>query len=223
MDESNLVHEHAIKSSTAKVFIFSVRWCALEAETADYPLSVKSWTDTIERFTDSISCRELDRIDGEPVVFEWNIFPRHTTLKLLREVQNMMKKELKVLPKDFKDRIIFMSMHNDIDWNQKRQMKRLVNVIPQVLRNMSRIFPKGHWSFLGPGSKEKWYVTLTYKPDVLWDKFAEEMLLFLESGHLVFRGTSPLSRRPLESTVDGKNIDTLQSGTCNCRVVTTHH
>ena len=80
---------------------------------------MKSCTETIEWFNDSISCRELYRIDGEPVVFEWNIFTGHTTLKLLREVQNMMKKELKVLAKDFKDRIIFMSMHNDIDWNQE--------------------------------------------------------------------------------------------------------
>ena len=47
-------------------------------------------------------------------------FPGHTTLKLLREVQTKHdREELKVQPKDFKDRIIFMSMYNDIDWNPK--------------------------------------------------------------------------------------------------------
>ena len=57
---------------------------------AEYPQSVKSWTDKIELSTHSISYRELDRIDGEPVVSEWNVVPGHTTLNLLREVQNMM-------------------------------------------------------------------------------------------------------------------------------------
>ena len=83
-------------------------------------------------------------------------------------------------------------------------MKRLVNVIPQSVAEYGQAFSRGHWSFFGPGSEEKWYVTLIYKPDVLWDKFAEEMLLFLESGHLVLRGTSPLSRRLVESIGDGK-------------------
>ena len=34
----------------------------------------------------------------EPVVFEWKMFPGHTTLDLFREVQDLMEKELKVQP-----------------------------------------------------------------------------------------------------------------------------
>ena len=33
--------------------------------------------------------------------------------------------------------------------------------------------PKGHWSFLGPGSGEKWCATLAEKPHGLKDRVAE--------------------------------------------------
>ena len=60
----------------------------------------------------------LDRIDGEPVVLEWKIKGTQRRSSLC-EVEHMMKKELNVLPNNFKDRIIFMSMYDDIDWSQK--------------------------------------------------------------------------------------------------------
>ena len=115
---STLIHENAIKLSTAKIYVFSNSVLCFGGIIADYPPSVKSWTDKSERFTHSTPYRELERIDGEPVVFEWMIFPGYTTLELIREVQNMMQKELGVLPRDFKDRVIFISMYNDTDWNQ---------------------------------------------------------------------------------------------------------
>ena len=43
--------------------------------------------------------------------------------------------------------------------------------------NFSRRFPRGHWSFLGPGSEKKWYGTNSDKPDGVWDKTAEDMML----------------------------------------------
>ena len=51
--------------------------------------------------------RDLFDIAAQPFVFEWKIFPGHTTL-LLQEHQTMMEKEIKVHPGDFKGRIIFM-------------------------------------------------------------------------------------------------------------------
>ena len=80
---------------------FSDSVLCLGGRIEEYPQSVKSWTDKLEWFTQSTPQRELDRIDGEPVVFEWNIFPGHTTLKLLREVHSMTEKELDILPQDF--------------------------------------------------------------------------------------------------------------------------
>ena len=42
------------------------------------------------KIMDSKDYQELNGIDGEPVEFEWNIFPGHTTLDLFREIQRNM-------------------------------------------------------------------------------------------------------------------------------------
>ena len=76
---------------------------------------VKAWKEKINWFQNSLEYRELDRIDGEPMEFEWRIFPGFTTLQILAEIQNMMT-ETQCEPDQFQGRIIFMSMHNDIVW-----------------------------------------------------------------------------------------------------------
>ena len=68
----------------------------------------------------------------------------------------------------------------------------------------------GRWSFLGPGSEKKWYSTLESRPQGEWDRVAELMMIkFSESGHPVFRSTSPLSRGTLKSKRLWKIVDTL--------------
>ena len=65
-------------------------------------------------------------------------------------------------------------------------------------------FGIGQWSFIGPGSEKKWYPSEN-SPQRAWDLVAEEMLLlFAESGHPIFRSTTPLSRRQLKSKGKGK-------------------
>ena len=39
-----------------------------------------------EEFLKSNSYRELLGIDGEPIEFEWNIFPRLTSLEILQKI-----------------------------------------------------------------------------------------------------------------------------------------
>ena len=39
-------------------------------------------------FKDSPKYKELDGLDGEPVEFEWKMFPGHTTQEILREIKN---------------------------------------------------------------------------------------------------------------------------------------
>ena len=62
--------------------------------------------------------RHMDRIDGEPNEFEWNIFPGFTTLQLCHKVQDLLSR-LSVTPEKFTGRIIIMSMFNDISWGSK--------------------------------------------------------------------------------------------------------
>ena len=61
----------------------------------------------------SSPCRELDRIDGEPMEFEWKNLPGFTTLQILTEIQKIMT-ETECEPEQFTGRMIFMSMYNGI-------------------------------------------------------------------------------------------------------------
>ena len=64
----------------------------------------------------------------------------------------------------------------------------------------------GQWSLIGPGSEIKWYPSEN-SPQGAWDHVAEEMLLkFAESGHPIFRATTPVSRGQLKSKGRGRKI-----------------
>ena len=65
----------------------------------------------------------MNRIDGIPTEFKWKIFPRITTLDLLEKIQRLMT-DLQCEPEDFTDKIIFMSMYNDIEWRAIRNKER---------------------------------------------------------------------------------------------------
>ena len=66
-------------------------------------------------------------------------------------------------------------------------------------------FPAGCWSVFELGSEKKWYSIYNEKPEGEWDRVAELMMIkFRESGHPVFRATSPLSRGTLKSKEGGK-------------------
>ena len=73
-----------------------------------------------------------------------------------------------------------------------------------VVKELARRFGVGQWSFIGPGSEKKWY-SAENSPQGAWDNIAEQMLLeFAESGHPIFRATTPLSRCSLKSKGRGK-------------------
>ena len=126
--------------------------------------------------------RALDKIDGEPFEFEWNIFPGFTTLQLSHKVQDLLLR-LGETPENFTGRIIFMSMFNDISWVSKDNKKECES-IAQLVSLFARRFGAGQWSFLGPSSEKKWYSTGEDSPQSEWDKMAEKMMVTLaESGH----------------------------------------
>ena len=66
--------------------------------------------------------RTWDTIDGEPMEIEWNIFSGFTTLKHVQEVQKFMNKMSD--PDQFQGRSIFMSLFNDIIWEDFQTMHR---------------------------------------------------------------------------------------------------
>ena len=145
----------------------------------------------------------MDRIDGEPMEFEWNIFPGFNTLQLSQEVKDLLLR-LNETQENFTGRIIFMSMFNDISWGSRDNKVECESSANLVSQNARR-FATGQWSFLGLGSKNKWYSISDDSPQGEWDKMAELMMLkFGESGHPVFRATRALSRGQLKSKGGGK-------------------
>ena len=82
-----------------------------------------------------------------------------------------------------------MSMVNDIEWKAKGNTERC-EYNSQTVVEYARKFPRGHWSFLVPGSEEKWYGTYTDKPDGSWNQSAENMMAnFSGPGHPIFRAS----------------------------------
>ena len=75
----------------------------------------------------------------------------------------------------------------------------------QLVSLHAKRFGAGQWSFFGPGSEKKWCSIGEDSPQGEWDRIAEQMMLtFAESGHPIFRSTSPLSRGTLKSKGGGK-------------------
>ena len=142
------------------------------------------------------------RTSGEPMEFEWNIFTGFTTLQLVQEVQKFMNKIGD--PDQFQGRINFMSMFNDIIWGIKDNEKECI-ANSTLVSLFAKGFPAGRWSFLGPGSETKWYSTYNERPQGEWDRVGELMMIKCgESGHPIFRATSPLSRGALKCKGGGK-------------------
>ena len=161
--------------------------------------------------------RNFDRIDGEPMEFEWNIFPGFNTLQLSEEVKSLLLR-LGETPENFTGRIIFMSMFNDISCGSRDNEKECESNA-QLVSLYAKRFGAGQWSFLGPGSEKQWYSISEDSPQGEWDTMAEKMMLeFEESGHSIFRATSPLSRGQLKSKSHGKlsihycaDLETIQT------------
>ena len=150
------------------------------------------WKDLLDDFRQSNSYRELFGIDREPIELEWT-FQGLTKLEILHKIQDNLDVR-KIIPEQFEDRIIFMSIFNDVDRTKRGNSDECFSNSEQV-KNCAKRLPRGHWSFLGPGKKEKWHGTHTHKSEGKWNSIAAEMVEhFKESGHPFFRGISALNR-----------------------------
>ena len=74
----------------------------------------RRWNDQMSTLKMRPTFRELQGLDGEPIDFEWKIFPGATALDLLHKIQADLQGK-NITPEKFSARIIFMSMFNDIE------------------------------------------------------------------------------------------------------------
>ena len=194
--------ERVINLQRTKVYVFSDSVLCL-GKILGNSQSNDAWEQRLGWLKSSQNYRNFDRIDGEPMEFECNIFPGYNSLQLNEEVKRLQLR-LDETPENFTVRIIFMSMFNDISCRSKdNEKERLANA--KLVSLYAKRFGKGQWSFIGPGSEKKWYCISEDSPQGVWDNMAERMLLkFAESGCPIFRATSPLSRGRLKSKGHGK-------------------
>ena len=137
--------EEVVSLSHARVYVFSDSVLCL-GKVNQNPTSNTVWERQLEWFKNSPQNRTLDTIDGNPMEFEWNIFPGFTTLQLVDKVQEFMNKMGD--PAQFQRRIIFMSMFNDIIWRIKDNEKgmyckrRMCDFIWKKISSRTLVIPR---------------------------------------------------------------------------------
>ena len=184
--------ERVINLQRAKVCVFSDSVLCL-GKIHQNPDANEAWKKRIGWIVTDKSYRDYDGINGEPTEFEWNIFPGFTTLQLYGKVTDLLSR-LGETPENFTGRILLMLMFNEISCGTKDNERECL-AHAEVVSSYARKFGTGQRSFLGPGAEKKWYSISEDSPQGIWDNMAEKMLLeFAESGHPIFRVTSPLSR-----------------------------
>ena len=193
--------EVVINLQSTKVCVFSDSVLCL-GKVLQHPECNEAWKNRVAGVRAERSYRDYDAFNGESTEFEWNIFPGFTTLQPCDKISDLLS-SMGQTPESFTGRILFMSMFNDIfcdRYDNKDECSRNANIV----KTFAGRFGIGQWSFIGPGSEKKWYPSEN-SPQGAWDHIAEEMLLELpESGHPIFRATTPLSRGQLKSKGRGK-------------------
>ena len=81
--------EQVISLQRTKVYIFSDSVLCL-GKMNENPQSNMAWENRLTWFKRSPEYRALDKIDGEPMEFEWHIFPGFNTLQLSHKVQELL-------------------------------------------------------------------------------------------------------------------------------------
>ena len=193
--------ETVINLQRAKVYVFSDSVLCL-GRIHQHRESNEALKNRVAGIRSVKSYRDYDAINGESTEFEWNIFPGFTTLQLCGKVTDLLSR-LGETPETFTGRIPFMSMFNDISCDRRGNKEEcLANA--ESVKVLAKKFSIGQWSFIGPGSEKKWSSAEENSPQGAWDRIADEILLeFAESGHPIFRATTPLSRGKLKSKGHG--------------------
>ena len=95
-----------------------------------------------------------------------------------------------------------MSMFNDIDWSKRKNVENCI-LNAENVKKYAMKFAQGHWTFLGPGSEEKWYGSSSYAQKE--DGILQPTKWYSDSKKLVFKSISALSRGILKKNKKGKD------------------
>ena len=149
--------ERVINLQRTKVYVFSDSVLCL-GMIFENPQSNDAWEQRLGWLKSYSKYRNFDRIDGELMEFEWNIFPGFNTLQLSEEVKRLLYR-LGETPENCTGRILFVSMFNDISCGTRDNEQECLANARLVSLYVRRIC-KGQWSFIGPGSEKSGTVSV---------------------------------------------------------------
>ena len=119
--------------------------CCASEGSLQHPDSNEAWKNRITEIQSGKSYKDYDAINGGSTEFEWNIFPRFTTLQLCGKINDLLS-NLGQTTETFTKRILFMSMFNDISCDRKGNKDEcLANA--GVVKVLAKRFGIGQWSF----------------------------------------------------------------------------
>ena len=180
LDDSNKVDE-------SRIYVYSDSVLCLEKMFGPGE-AIKWWDDQVSTLKMCHTFRELQGLDGEPVDFEWKIFPR--SLDFLHEIQADLQGK-HVTPEHFSDRIIFMSMFNDIVL-EKRGNEVSCAITSRKIKEF--------------GTRRRKQVVSRIFNQLWWQMGSSCFTDFENSGHSIFQGMNPLGRGILKKN----NRDPIQ-------------
>ena len=177
---------------------------------------VESWKKQIQWHSDNNQFSALNRIDGRPMEFgvgdfhrvhysgnpQWDLTGDGSITVWARELHRQDH------------------LHVNVQRHCMGCRRKWWGNNSKTIKEDAERFPRGHWSFLGPGSEKKRYGTSECEPDGSWDRTAEKMQQnFAGSGHPIFRCTSALERKGLKSKGGGKTSVHFNCSTQNIELL----
>ena len=157
----------------------------------------------LEWFKTSQEYRNLDRIDGEPMEFEWNIFPGFDTLQLSDKVKDLVSR-LGETPEKAQDEFYSCRCSTTFPVEQQTMNKNVWQTLDSYLCVQENLVKDNGHSLVPVLRKRVTPSKRTDSPQGIWDNIAEKMLVeFAESGCPIFRATTPFSKGQLRSKGHG--------------------
>ena len=103
-----------------KVYVFSDS-VLCPGKIFENPHSNDAWEQRLGWLKSSSEYRNFDRIDGEPMEFEWNIFPGFNTLQLSEEVKRLLCRLDETPEKFHRKKSIYVDVQRHFLWNKDNE------------------------------------------------------------------------------------------------------
>ena len=103
------------------------------------------------------------------VQFIWHVLPGASAFEIIQHIQKYLNKQN---PESFDERIIFMSMFNDIEWTKQGITAICLHNAKQVAAFATQFKP-GHWCFLGSPSEKRGgtEIPTVFQENELWSHY----------------------------------------------------